>query len=83
MLAGILAGYAFRRGRALRHINKLIFAATALLLFLMGASIGADKAILNAMASIGAKAAIIAVFAMTGSLLAAWCLSRFIFRKRP
>lgn len=66
MFAGILAGYAFRRVRALQHINKLVFLATALLLFLMGASIGADKAILDAMASIGAKAAIIAVFAMAG-----------------
>lgn len=80
MSAGILVGYLLRNVALLRKLNHVIFLVIIFLLFLMGAGIGANEMIVGSLAAIGMQALTIAVFTTFGSLLAAWCLSKFIFK---
>lgn len=80
MLAGICFGYLFRTVPFLKHINRFIFLAILILLFLMGTNLGADKSIADNIAVIGKQAVVIAAFATGGSLFAAWILWKSVFK---
>jgi uncharacterized membrane protein YbjE (DUF340 family) len=82
LFAGTLAGYAFSR---LKAFNKITDAATMyiiyVLLFFMGLSVGTKPEIMKNLASIGFDALIIAAFAIGGSILTAFFLHRYLFRR--
>ncbi len=70
LAVGLLVGY---RGwlpeRALAWTGRITTGGLYLLLFTMGAKIGTNPAILNNLGSLGWQAAVLAVAAVTGSIL--------------
>ncbi len=81
MLSGILAGYLLRSRKEMRFIGRLISYTIFLLLFLLGISVGNNEAIVNNLPEIGGKAFLIAVSATLGSLICAWVVYRYFFKK--
>ncbi|MCD8471324.1 MAG: lysine exporter LysO family protein [Parabacteroides chartae] len=51
------------------------------MLFLLGISVGNNEAIVNNLPEIGGKAFLIAVSATLGSLICAWVVYRYFFKK--
>ena len=82
MLSGVLFGYLIR-DRKIQITHKIITVLVWLLLLLLGIEVGANKAIINNLHTIGLEAIYITIGAVTGSVLAAWGLWYFINRKRP
>lgn len=83
MLSGILAGYLLRKRSGIAaFLDKCILWAIYLLLFLMGLSIGRDPLIMASLPSLGMTALAISLSAISGSLIAAFLLWRFVFNKR-
>jgi uncharacterized membrane protein YbjE (DUF340 family) len=82
LLAGTIAGYAFSR---IKTFNKVTDKATMYiiyaLLFFMGLSVGTKPEIIQNLAVIGFDALLIAVFAIGGSILTAFFLYRYFFRR--
>ena len=81
MLSGILAGYLLRSRKEMRFTGRLISYTIFLLLFLLGISVGNNEAIVNNLPEIGGKAFLIAVSATLGSLICAWVVYRYFFKK--
>lgn len=80
-LAGGGAGYVLRNRPGLikagSHANQT---AIFVLLFLMGAGVGASPAVMNNLSRLGWQAALISLGAVAGSVLLAWLLQRFFSR---
>ena len=70
MFVGIVVGYLFRK-RKISFLNGLILTLIWLLLFLLGLEVGMNDNVVNKFASIGLEAAVIAVAATLGSVVAA------------
>jgi len=70
MFVGIVVGYLFRK-RKISFLNGLILTLIWLLLFLLGLEVGMNDNVVRKFASLGLEAAIIAVAATLGSVLAA------------
>jgi uncharacterized membrane protein YbjE (DUF340 family) len=70
MFAGIVVGYLFR-SRKIRFQNGLILTLIWVLLFLLGLEVGMNDNVVRKFASIGFEAAVIAVAATLGSVVAA------------
>ena len=70
MFVGIVAGYLFRN-RKIRFQNGLILTLIWVLLFLLGLEVGMNDNVVNKFASIGLEAAVIALAATLGSVVAA------------
>ena len=81
MLTGITLGYLFRNIAWLQKTEKSISLTIILLLFLLGTSVGSNQLIVNNLATFGGQAAILALSATCGSILASWMVLRFFFRK--
>lgn len=80
MAAGILAGRLLRkRQKVVSIVERLILVSIFLLLFFLGASIGSDRAIVDALDTIGLNALITATGSVAGSLVAAWLLWKYLF----
>ena len=80
MAAGILAGRLLRkRQKVVSIVERLILVSIFLLLFFLGASIGSDQAIVDALDTIGLNALITATGSVAGSLVAAWLLWKYLF----
>jgi uncharacterized membrane protein YbjE (DUF340 family) len=79
MFACTGAGYLLRRMRLLRRINALILPTVCAQLFVMGISVGSNGQIVKNLPTLGTQALILAVAGTLGSLVAAWCISRFFF----
>lgn len=77
MFTGVLIGFLIRKKRTggVQHVVTLLI---WLLLFLLGAEVGADKNVVGALHSLGLEALGIALVATTGSALAACALWRSI-----
>ena len=76
--AGAIAGYfkVFKRGG--RFIaGPVATAGVVMLLFLMGAKIGANKELMGNLAVMGLEALVFAVIAIMGSTLLVWLWQRF------
>ena len=70
MFVGIVAGYLFR-SRKIRLQNGLILTLIWVLLFLLGLEVGMNDNVVRKFASLGLEAAVIAVAATLGSVVAA------------
>lgn len=70
MLTGITLGYLFRNIAWLQKTEKSISLTIILLLFLLGTSVGSNQLIVNNLATFGGQAAILALSATCGSILA-------------
>ncbi len=79
MFLGVGIGFLLRRAEWMRHISKTISYTILLLLFLLGVSVGANKDIVNNLATLGGQAFLLAAAGALGSALAAWGVYRFFF----
>ncbi len=68
--AGILIGSkVLKKDREYGWIGKLQMAALLILIFTMGVKIGADERVLSSIGTLGVKAFVITICAVTGSVL--------------
>lgn len=81
MFSGIILGYIFRNMDFLRKTEKTISYTIILLLFIMGLSVGSNDRIIENLGSFGWQAAIIALSATCGSIVAAWLVLTLFFKK--
>ena len=82
MFAGIAAGYLLRKIELLQKIGKPISYTILLLLFLLGISVGANKDIVDNLATLGGQAFLLALAGKVGSVLAGWGVYRLFFKER-
>lgn len=81
MFLGIIAGYLLRNQKQLRYTGRFISYTIFLLLFLLGISVGNNEEIVNNLPGIGGKAFLIAAISTLGSMIAAWIVYRYFFKK--
>lgn len=81
MFGGIALGYLFRRKTILHTLGKPINYTIYLLLFLLGISVGGNPEIIRNLPSLGGQALLLAFAGTLGSVLAAWGVYRFFFKK--
>lgn len=81
MISGVLIGYLLRNHR-LTVVSKIITVLIWLLLFLLGIEVGSNAKLMNSLHTLGVEALIITVFALVGSLIAAWALWKWINSKK-
>lgn len=82
MFAGIAAGWLFRKAGPLQKIGRPIAYTIYLLLFLLGISVGANREIVDNLATLGGQALLLAAAATTGSVLAGWGVYHLFFKER-
>lgn len=82
MFGGIAIGYAMRSCDWLQKLGKPISYTILLLLFLLGISVGSNKAIVENLGTLGGEAFLIALAGTAGSVLAAWGVYVFFFKER-
>lgn len=70
MCLGLVVGYLFRKLN-IQFLNRLILTLIWALLFLLGLEVGMNDNVVSKFASLGLEAAIIAVAATLGSIIAA------------
>ena len=81
MAAGALIGArAIGQKREAKWLGRLQFLALTVMLLSLGVSLGGNDAVIASLGQIGLAAAVITVFAMTGSVLAVTALRRFVLR---
>ena len=80
-ILGTAVGYLLRRFRGLQRINISITLTICLMLFFLGVSVGENRLLMKNFWSFGLQAALIAGLGLAGSVLAAWALERWFFRK--
>lgn len=80
-ILGTAVGYLLRRFRGLQRINISITLTICLMLFFLGVSVGENRLLMKNFLSFGLQAALIAGLGLAGSVLAAWALERWFFRK--
>lgn len=80
MLGGVGVGYLLRR-RNTRPVGRIITILIWLLLFLLGTEVGGNPDIINGLGTLGVEAALITLFGVVGSCLAARFLWNYIARK--
>lgn len=81
MLAGILIGYIFRNFSFPKKTEKTISLTILLLLFIFGLSIGSNSQLIHNFGAFGWQAFILAIFGLSGSLLASWGTYTLFFKK--
>lgn len=81
MFTGVALGYIFRNMSFIKNTEKTISYTIILLLFVMGVSIGSNEKIIENLGTFGWQAAIIAISATCGSILAAWIVLTMFFKK--
>ena len=81
MFTGVAIGYLFKNLSFLRNTEKTISYTIILLLFILGLSIGSNKLIIDNLAAFGWQAAVIALSATCGSILASWMTLKLFFKK--
>ena len=77
MILGIIIGYGLRRISFLR-ISYTVF----LLLFVLGVTIGSNRLIVDNLFSFGWQAALLALSATVGSILASWLVLKLFFTSK-
>lgn len=82
MFAGAGVGWLLRRWKPLKHAGKAVSAVIWLMLFLLGAEIGSDRALVASLPSIGLQALIFAAAGIGGSVLAAALLHKLLIRRK-
>ncbi|MDD4513986.1 LysO family transporter [Massilibacteroides sp.] len=82
MFGGIGIGYLFRKIAFLQKLNASISYTIYLLLFLLGISVGTNETIMNNLGTLGLEAFLIALAGTLGSVVAAWVVYRFFFKRK-
>ena len=83
MTFGILIGWIYHsKDKFLKITGSLTNWAIYLLLFLLGLSVGTNEKILRNFDKIGFQAIALTIFAVFGSLIAAWATYHLFFKKR-
>lgn len=77
MILGIIIGYGLRRISFLRKVEVSISYTVFLLLFVLGVTIGS-----NNLFSFGWQAALLALSATVGSILASWLVLKLFFTSK-
>ena len=81
MTAGIITGLLLKNRLDSKPVSFLLNITIYLLLFFMGVNIGTNPKIINNLGNISLKALSIAIAAISGSILFAKLLNRFINKK--
>lgn len=82
MLLGAGIGFLFRHSRkAASFSGKAVFAAICAMLLLLGASAGSDPDVVSGLPVLGLQAMILASAGIAGSVLLAWAVYVFIYRR--
>ncbi len=81
MFTGITLGYLFRNISLLQKTEKTISLTVITLLFVLGISVGSNPVIINNLGKFGWQAAIIAISATCGSILASWVVLKCFFKQ--
>ena len=77
MVAGMAVGYALRHFRWTKYLDRAILGTVALLLFLMGVSVGGNRTLLAELSSLGSDALVLAIAGTLGSVL----VGTWVYRK--
>lgn len=80
MLTGMLLGYLLRK-RNLSRIHQVITGLIWLLLFILGIEVGSNEAIVRGLHTLGVEALVLTLGGLLGSVLAAWVLWRWLYKK--
>ncbi len=81
MLVGVVAGYLFKRVDFLQRIEQSISLTIFVLLFVLGISVGSNPLIVDNLWNFGWQAALFALCAIAGSVLASFMVFRLFFKK--
>lgn len=81
-VSGLLFGIFLRRYPNIKIIGKLVTGAIIILLFLLGKSVGKNEAIMHNLTTIGLKAFIITMAAITGSVLMSMIVYKYFFSNK-
>lgn len=82
MGAGMLLGFLLKARKKTVVVNdRLIGYAIYLLLFLLGVSIGSNQEIMSALSTLGLVALVVAVGAVSGSVVMGWLTYTLFFKK--
>lgn len=77
----MLLGYLLRK-QNLNRIHKVITVLIWLLLFILGAEVGGNEAIIKGMHTIGLEAVVLTLGGTLGSVIAAWLLWRALYKRK-
>ncbi len=81
---GMIVGFGIRRhDKLLTVTTRTTTGAIWLLLFLMGVSVGTNTTVMNNLHTIGLKALLIAMAALTGSIAVMWFVDKKFFGRKP
>ena len=82
MSAGMAAGYFLRKRKVLyKRLDQTVSVVIYLLLFLLGLTVGQNRAIVENFPLIGMKALIITMASIAGSIILAVIVYRLLFQK--
>jgi uncharacterized membrane protein YbjE (DUF340 family) len=82
LVAGILIGVLFHRQTWLPKVSeKLSTIIIYLLLFTLGIKAGSDRNVMSRLDTLGITALEISLFAVFGSVLTAWVVYTYVFKK--
>ena len=81
MFAGVGAGWLLRKWKSVKYSGAAVTVVIWLLLFLMGAEIGADRELVRNLSSLGLQALVFAAAGICGSVAASAILYRMLSRK--
>lgn len=81
-ISGLLFGIFLRRYPNIKIIGKLVTTTIIALLFLLGKSVGKNEAIMHNLTTIGLKAFVITMAAITGSVLMSMIVYKYFFSNK-
>ena len=82
MAVGVAVGYALRHHCRTKYLNRAILGTVALLLFLMGVSVGGNRTLLAGLSSLGSDALVLAIAGTLGSVWGGTWVYRRAFKNR-
>lgn len=77
-LSGIVFGRLFIKNRVVRQMGSLTMPTVLLLLFLFGSEIGSDERVMLSLPTLGARALLMAVSCVAGSVILSGLVYRMI-----
>jgi uncharacterized membrane protein YbjE (DUF340 family) len=82
LIVGVLLGIIIKKRKSLTsNIDKSINISIYLLLFTLGLKAGSNDAIVSSLHNLGFTALLISLFTISGSILLAWIVYSFFFKK--
>lgn len=82
MFAGIIAGCLLRKAKFTEYVDKSVSWTILALLFFLGLSVGSNDTVMGNLRQSGLQALLLAFAGTAGSVLAAWAVYRFFFKKK-